>query len=370
MTAMTIQPLDPPRRPDLPVLPLLRSRRRERPRALGLALALAASLAAALPGPGAAAQGPEVAAQAQELLDAGRAQEALTLLEGAVGAKTGDARLLLLRSTARIMVGQVEPGRRDLERALELDPDLRQGWMNRAALDIADERYDDALAALSRAEELDPGAPDNDLNLGAVHLLKGDLAVASDRFQRYLSASEGAAESYYLVASNYAVAGYAALAVEHLRLAFDADERTRLRARTDPTFQSMATNPSFQKLLNSAPHPPPPGAYSELRRFPDDAYEGGEGPLLGAVLDTLQLTGQRFDSRVEVTPAWAVIWGDIRIVVRDTPGGGGSVELSAAAQRFTPDEWRRRTQSLLERLGVRLAAGRPGGPRPPADGGR
>ena len=35
-------------------------------------------------------------------------------------------------------MNEMEAGRRDLRRALEIDPGLRQGWLNRAALDLAD----------------------------------------------------------------------------------------------------------------------------------------------------------------------------------------------------------------------------------------
>ena len=70
------------------------------------------------------------------------------------------------------MLGDMEPGRRDLDRALELDPELRQGWLNRAALAVAEERYADAVAAFRRAEALDPAAPENDLNVGTAQLLQ------------------------------------------------------------------------------------------------------------------------------------------------------------------------------------------------------
>jgi tetratricopeptide (TPR) repeat protein len=317
------------------------------------ALLLTLLLAAPVP-PGRAAESPrEALARAQELLDAERPEEALEVL-AEVPRGASQARVMLLRSTARFMLGQTDAGRRDLDRALDLDPGLRQGWLNRAALDIAEERYDQALAALRKAEELDPGAPENDLNIGAVLLLSGELSQASERFRRYLAGPGASAQGYYLVASNYASSGYTNLAVEHLRRAIELEERLRLQARSDPNFVALAEDEAFRRLMDAEPQPPPPGAYLARRHYPEE-YAGGQGPLLPAVLDALQLGGVPFDPRVEVTPAWALIWGELRIVVRTAPDDQGLVEVSAPADRFTPEGWRQRTEELFRRIQTRLA---------------
>lgn len=334
---------------------------RPRVRALFLTLLLAVPV---LPG-WAAESSEEALARAQELLDAERPEEALEVLKG-VPRGASEARIMLLRSTAHFMLGRTDAGRRDLGRALELDPGLRQGWLNRAALDIADERYDQALAALRKAEDLDPEAPDNDLNIGAVLLLSGELSQASERFRRYLSGAGASAEGYYLVASNYASSGYTNLAVEHLRRAIELEERLRLQARADPNFVALADDEGFKRLMDAEPQVPPPGAYQARRLYPE-GYSGGQGRLLPAVLDALQLGGIPFDPRVEVTPAWGLIWGELRIVVRTTPDGQGMVEVSAPADRFTPEGWRQRTDDLFRRIQTRLAtAGGMEPDRPPS----
>jgi tetratricopeptide (TPR) repeat protein len=320
---------------------------------LGLLLTLLAALPAL---PAAAADSlAETLARAQELLDGERAQEALDLLAKAPARGAAGARVLLLRSTARLMLGDVEAGRKDLDRALELDPTLRQGWLNRAGLEIAAERYGPALEALGKAEELDPGAPDNDLNIGTVLLLAGRLGDASERFRHYLAGAGNSAEGYYLVASNYATAGYAVLAVEHLSRAIALDEHSRLRARTDRNFAALEDNDAYRELMAADPQPPPPGAYLIRRTF-SASYDGGDSKLLTAVLDALQLTGVPFDPRVEVTADWALIWGEMRILVRTGSDGKGMVEASAPADRFTPEAWQSRTAELFRRIQVRLVA--------------
>lgn len=299
---------------------------------------------------------PEIA-EAQRLIDEGQPLEALHKLAPLVEGKSPSPEALLLRSTARFMLGDLERGQQELERALALDPTLRQGWLNLGALHVAGEDYAKALAAFEKAETLDPAAADNDLNLGAVRLLLGQLPAAQKRFTAYLAHEEGqgaarAAEAHYLVAANYAVAGYSNLTVEELGKAFRLDERFRLRARTDATFDALRTDPAYQQLLQTDFYRPAAGALTAQRSFPV-SYAAGEGRLLGAVLDALQEAGAPFDSRVEVTPGWALIWGEMRIKVRDGEDGG-VVEMSAPAGSLTPSQWQQRTTDLLARVAQRL----------------
>lgn len=296
----------------------------------------------------------QVLAAAQELLDAEQPEAALARVAPLLARRPDDAAALLVRGTGRLMLGEMAAGRDDLERALALDPGQRRGWLNLAALAVAEERYDDALQSFLQAEKLDPEASENDLNIGAVLLLQGQLRPASERFDAYLEGGGASADAYYLVATNYALAGYAALAVEHLRRAVESDERSRLRARTDPNFTSLVANPNFAELMATDSYQPPEGAYTASRTFPIP-YDRDDGELLGAVIDTLQLSGRSFDPRVEVTDRWALIWGELRIKVTSTLGGQGLVQVSAPADRMTPAEWRQRTEDLFRGITARLA---------------
>ena len=315
-----------------------------------LTLALLTALLA-VAAPAAQTDGP---AAARELIEAGQPEAAAAFLDSWLQSNPRDAEALLERSTARFMLNEMATGRRDLERALELDPTLRQGWLNRAALDLADGDQAAALEAFRRAEALDPSASDNSLNIGAVLLLQGELDEANRRFERYLSAHAGTAEASYLVASNYAMAGYVGLSLGHLQRAIGLEERSRLRARNDPNFSGLADSSQFQQLLLTDGYRPPPGAHRAVRRF-EAAYDGTRGPLLGAVLDALQTSGQPYDAVIEVTPDWALVWSEMRIKVAALDGGG-QVELSAPAERFTPEQWRQKSEALLRQIAVQLLA--------------
>lgn len=314
-----------------------------------------AFLSLCLAAPAAASE--ERIARARALLDDGRPAAAVDALAPVLRRDPDDPEALLLRSTAHFMEGRIEEGRADLDRVLAVAPGVRQAWLNRAGLAIAEERYDRALDALERARELEPEALDNHLNLGAVLLLQGHLPEATDHFRSYLAAAGGAAEAHYLVATNYAGRGYAALAVESLRRAVELDERFRLEARTDPNFLPIAEAPALRELLETDLHPPGRGDRVSRRSFPA-AFSEGDGPLLSAVLEGLRLAGEPFDPRVEVTSRWALVHGDLRIKLYDqtTPEGAteGVVAVSAPENELPREEWERRVDGLLEAVEVGL----------------
>lgn len=296
---------------------------------------------------------PAVPSAAQTLLDQGRAEEARALLDRQIKKHPKDAKTRLLRSNALFLLGELALGEKDLDRALQLDPTLRQGWLNRAALELADQNYNAAHAALLKAQQLDPAAPDNEVNLGAVLLLKGDLAEAARSFQRYLDLHRDSAESHYLVATNYAMAGYVAPAVDLLRRTIRLDERVRLRARGDPNFVAMANEPSYQQLLAQEPHRPKAGSMVSRYLFARP-YEGGRTVLLPAVLDTLQAIGLSFDRRVEVNEGWALIWGEIRVELRDSSEGRGLVQFSADGGSMSETAWKNKTAQLVRQIQARI----------------
>ena len=312
-------------------------------------------LAAATPSLLAAQSGQDELARAQELLDAGQPQKSIEILDSLAKKKPPNGQVFLLRSTAHFMLGDSQQGESDLSQALDIDPTLRQAWLNRAALDLSQQHFDQALEALRKAKKLDPQAPDNDLNIGAVLLLQGNLEAASSSFKAYLNRDQGSSEAFYLVATNYAMAGFAGPAIQHLGRAIELDEKARMRARTDPNFQELENNPRFQQLLNADTYQPPAGSYRQSFEV-QTPYDGANGNLLRAVLDALQFSGVPFDPRVEVTDAWALIWSEIRIKVTNSEQGKGEIQFTAPADRFTPSQWQSKVEKLEREITVRLAS--------------
>ncbi len=284
-------------------------------------------------------------AMAQRFLDQGQATQALEVLGNVLKKDKKNAQALFLRSTARIMEGDLGNGFKDLQQALKIDPGLRQGWLNLAGLEIAEGRFNAAYEALLEARKLDPSAPDNDLNLGAVLVMQGELDLAADHFERYLKTRATSAEAHFLVATNYALAGTEKPALEHLRSAIEIDERYRLRAREDERFLGLSSL-DYKVLLNTDLYAVPKGAHQVAAAF-KVSYRQSDNKLLYAVLDALKQLGEVYDPKIEANARWALIWAEMRIKVTNQSDGTGVVRLSAPADHFTDDDWHRRSQELF-----------------------
>lgn len=285
-------------------------------------------------------------APVQERIDQGDADGALELLESVMKRGKPSAEALLLRSTALIMAGDTPKGFNDLERALKIDPTLRQGWLNLAGLEIAEQRYDAAYEALEKARDLAPEEPDNQLNMGAVMALQGKIDEASEHFDRYVEMSSGSAMSHYLVATNYALAGRNQEAVAHLRRAVELDERLRLRARSDERFLGLDT-PEYRRLLATDVYEPPAGAHSAAAAF-REPYRRKDPKLVYAVLDALKSQSLPYEPAIEATEEWALIWSpEMRIKVSNQHDGSGVVSITAPREDISKDQFEARTQALF-----------------------
>lgn len=313
-----------------------------------------------------AAQPANPLAAVESALATDQPERALELLAPLLKREPKNARAMLLRSTANCQLGEIDDCRKDLDRALTLDPTLRQGWLNRSGLAIAEKRYDDALAALVEAEKLDPAARDNALNQGAVLLLQGKLEAASSQFERHLAANSGSADAFYLVATNFALAGYSALAVQHLERAVALDERSRVRARGDANFAGMSSNRSLAALFATDSFRPPAGSSTAARVY-RSPWRGAASPLLTAVLNALQIARTPMESKVEVTDEWALLWADMRIKLARQSDAETGLELSAPPGRFSPAAWEERTRQLFDAVELELLRleKRPAGVTPP-----
>lgn len=332
---------------------------RHRGRHVAALLALIAAIVFATAPARAARQDPApTLAAAQAKLDAGDADGALKLLDPLVKREPKLAQAFLLRATARLMIGEAA-GKDDLDRALALDPTLRLAWLDRAAVAVAEKRYDAALADFEKARTLAPADADGILNIGAVQLLLGRLDEATKSFQDYLGQRPGDAAAYYLVAKNYAFTGYAGLAVQNLQQAIALDERMRASARGDASFAGLVDNPRFQELLRAETYRVPADALHAERVYPA-SYAAGKGPLLFATMDALQAVGESFDARVEVTPEWALLWGHLgmketmRIRLSDDAKGQGQVALTAPATAMSAGEWQQSSARLLDTILIQL----------------
>ena len=288
-------------------------------------------------------------ARAQAFLDAEQPGPALTLVEQVLEESKSNAGALLLRSTGRVLLGDISGAYKDLKRATKIDPSLRQAWLNLAGLEIAEGAYDDAAKALVKARELDSGAADSYLNLGAVAVLQNDLATAEQEFGGYLEREPKVAEAHYLIATNWAIGGQEDRAVEHLEQAIRHDERWRLQARQDERF-SLLSGPAYAELLRTDGWTPPPGTHQTAAAF-SMPYVRTDPKLLYAVLEALRRIGRAYEPAVEANEGWGLVWAeDLRIKVYNQPDRSGVVNLTADPASMSASDFERAAQTLFRAI--------------------
>lgn len=307
-----------------------------------LAALLTAALAVAFPPSPAFADDAELA-RIEAVIDAGDGAQALAMLQKTIKGQPSP-REQMLRGSARILLGELKTGGFDLEEAVRRDPTLRRGFMNLAALEIAEAKYASAYEYFKKAQALDPKAADSYLNLGACLMMMGRSDEAREHFDRYLSL-QSSGEDYYLVAANYALGRAYDLVVKTLEKAIAHDERLRLRARSDDRFV-LVDSLEYRVLLFTDNYQPPADHHQAAAAF-TQTYSQQNDRLLRAALQALRTAGLRYEQDLEATARWVIVWGDLRMKISNQENGTGVISLSAPKSRFPPDLWSQKTQEIF-----------------------
>ena len=158
-------------------------------RAVGIALADAgrAPEAIALLQPVAGDDPAALDALAIALADGGRPQEAVAILQRVLAANPRDARAHQVLGSVALRGDQPAVAKRELELAVAIDPRLAVAWNVLGVVRYRLEGPAAALAAWHRAVEIDPGYCDPLLNIGMVSAAAGRKAEARQALERFVA---------------------------------------------------------------------------------------------------------------------------------------------------------------------------------------
>lgn len=113
------------------------------------------------------------------------------------------------------------------------------------------ERYADAVEPLQQAGELEPENISVWLALGWCYKRTGRIDLAIDALEHALQADDQEAIIHYNLACYWSLSGNAAVAVNHLSLAFELDPTYRERVAGESDFDPIRLEPRFQALMSS-----------------------------------------------------------------------------------------------------------------------
>lgn len=126
-------------------------------------------------------------------------------------------------TTPRARAGDVRLAEDDEEAGIH-DPTTAYGWFMRGCqLDVDGDRAEDAIAAYSRAIELDPGLAAAQTNLGNVHYRRGERERARSCYEQACAVEPEQPQAHYNLANLYEEEGDLEMAIAEYRRALAAD---------------------------------------------------------------------------------------------------------------------------------------------------
>ncbi len=134
--------------------------------------------------------------QAGVLQDSGKHDEALKLLDTALGMDPNAVDAYFHRGNFQIVQQKLQEARSDFERCLELRPDHLQARLRLAPILMADGEVPAAEQMLDTAERLDPKSADVHLYRGELCFMQGDIEQASKCFDKAIALEPRSPQPY------------------------------------------------------------------------------------------------------------------------------------------------------------------------------
>ncbi len=142
---------------------------------------------------------------------------------------------------------------REMQRAMELNPNLPESQNASAMFNLIRGRFDHAIASAKLAIELEPLAPPRVLSLGVVYYCEGRFDRAIEQFQETLELDPGNAFCHVLLADAYAHASELGRAIEECERAMALGGSVAMvRLNAAATFAKVGNVEEARKILDEA----------------------------------------------------------------------------------------------------------------------
>ena len=181
---------------------------------------------------------------------------------------------------ALLQEGKLNDARKSFEQATKVNKRFPDAYNNLGATYYAEKNYKKAIAQYRHSLGLDPKSASVYTNIGYAYFAEKQVPKAMEAFHKALELDPNVFEETgrvgsimsfrsvvdrglfnFMLAKDYAQNGDAANCAVYLRRAADEGYKEIGKARKDPAFAKVITDPDVKALLDEvAPEPPPPPA--------------------------------------------------------------------------------------------------------------
>ncbi len=163
--------------------------------------------------------------RANELMEAGKLQEAIAEFKKALAAEPTSVRINTQLGTCFTKVGQLSQATACFQRVIRTDPKSLVALLNLGALYVSQGQADKAIPYLQDALEIDPEVTDVHINLGIALDITGRSAEAFEHFQKASVLSPDSAKAHNGMGLAAAKMGRIDEAIRHFERAVQIDPR-------------------------------------------------------------------------------------------------------------------------------------------------
>jgi serine/threonine protein kinase/tetratricopeptide (TPR) repeat protein len=139
--------------------------------------------------------------------------------------------------------------------AIRLQPSMFQAQYHLGRALMQQKRFPEAIAALEQAKSISPNSGTADFGLAQVYIAQGDYDRAISTLLSLPKADQSTPIAHYQLSSAYAGRGVKEKALLELQKAIDLGYRDSAAINSNPHFDSLRSDPRFQKLLSRTSQP-------------------------------------------------------------------------------------------------------------------